>query len=140
MENKVTSLDELKDFALGEVVELPPFVEGKKFFARVRKPSMLALIKQKQIPNSLLSAAEELFFGKNEKVADIDMDMEKLSEVMCIMAHSALIEPSVKDLESLNLELTDMQIIDLFNYTQEGVKGLESFRAKSKDSECNNDK
>ena len=55
MENiKVTSIDQLKLMSGGEIVKLPPFIQGQDFYAKLRRPSMLKLVQSGQIPNSLL--------------------------------------------------------------------------------------
>lgn len=128
----VTSLEELKIMAQGEVIELPPFISGQRFVVRVKKPSLLNLIRKGVIPNKLLSAAEELFYGKK---ASTGVDLKQLTDVMFIMAENAIVEPSVQDLNSIGLELTDNQLVTLFNYTQSGVSELESFREESEDFE-----
>lgn len=121
MDLKVTNLEELKKIAEGEVISLPEFKQGMPFNARVKRVSLLNLIRKNVIPNQLLSAAEELFYGKqSSKGADI----KELTHVMLIMAENALVEPSVEELETIGLELTDEQIVALFNYTQEGIKSL----------------
>ena len=130
----ITSLEELKIMAQGEVIELPPFITGKRFIVRVRKPSLLNLIRKGVIPNKLLSAAEELFYGKK---ASVGVDLKQLTDVMFIMAENAIAEPSVQDLNSIGLELTDDQLVALFNYTQGGIIELESFRKEQQNTECN---
>lgn len=133
-ELKVTSMEELKQLAQGEVIELPKFKEGMKFSVRVKRVSLLNLVRKGVIPNKLLSASEELFYGKQSSKG---VDLKQLTEVMFIMAENTLVEPSVKDLKNVGLELTDEQIVALFNYSQEGVSDLESFRKKPKDNEYN---
>ena len=130
----ITSLEELKIMAQGEVIELPPFITGKRFIVRVRKPSLLNLIRKGIIPNKLLSAAEELFYGKK---ASTGVDLKQLTDVMFIMAENAIVEPSVQDLNSIGLEITDDQLVALFNYTQGGLSELESFREEQQNIECN---
>lgn len=132
---EVTNLDQLREMAKGEVVTLPSFVERMPFNARVKRPSLLNLIQQGKIPNQLLSAANEMFYGKNDhKKADENIDMKEMSDLMLIMAKSALIEPSIEQLEELDLELTDEQLVALFNYTQKGLKAIEKFRPKQPDN------
>ena len=46
---------------MGELLELPPFLEGTEFIVRVKKPSLMALAKSGRIPNALLASAQELF-------------------------------------------------------------------------------
>ncbi|BDR72221.1 hypothetical protein K144316041_09290 [Clostridium tetani] len=136
MELKVTNLEDLKKVAEGEIISLPEFVKGIPFNARVKRVSLLSLVSKGVIPNKLLSAAEELFYGKTSNKGSVDM--KSLTDVMFVMAENALIEPSIKDLQEVGLELTDEQIITLFNYTQKGIKEIEGFCEEPEDVKCNN--
>ena len=126
---KITSLSNLQEFSKGTIVELPEFGEGQPFVARIRRPSMLVLAKQGKIPNSLLMTANELFTGGG---GGVDQDNEKLLsemyDVCMIICESCLLEPTLKDIQDAGMELSDDQIMAIFNYTQNGVKALESFR------------
>ena len=132
---EVTSLEQLKEMAKGEIVPLPSFINGIPFVARLKRPSLLGLIQQGKIPNQLLSAANELFYGKSShKKEDESLDMKEMSEVMMIMAKSALVEPTHEQLDELGMELTDEQIVTLFNYTQKGLKAIEKFCQEPEDN------
>ncbi|PIH05151.1 esterase [Clostridium combesii] len=135
MDLKVTNIEDLKNVAQGEVIQLPQFSQGIPFNARVKRVSLLNLVRKGVVPNKLLSAAEELFYGKQSSKENVDL--AQMTDVMYIMAENALVEPSIEDLKSVGLELTDEQIIALFNYTQEGVSELDSFREESENTECN---
>lgn len=126
MELKVTSLEDLKKMAEYDVIELPKFKQEMPFIAKVKRVSLLNLVRRGVIPNQLLSAAEELFYGKTSNKGNVDI--KALTDVMFIMAENTLVEPSIKDLEEVGLELTDEQLVALFNYSQKGVEELESFR------------
>lgn len=125
----ITSLADLQSYAKGTVVRFPDFAEGQPFVARVRRPSMLVLAKQGKIPNTLLTAAGELF---SKGGAGMDADNENmLSDVydICkIICSASLVEPTMADIEGAGIELSDDQLMAIFNYTQNGVKALESFR------------
>ncbi|SQB33393.1 esterase [Clostridium cochlearium] len=138
MELKVTNIEDLKQMAECDVIELPRFKQEIPFVVKVRRVSLLNLVRKGIIPNKLLSAAEELFYGKTSDKGNVDM--KTLTDVMFIMAENALVEPSIKDLEEVGLELTDEQIVALFNYTQQGVQELESFREEPEDNDGANDK
>lgn len=126
---KVTSIDELKVMASGEVVELPPFINGKKFYARLRRPSIMKLVQSGRIPNRLLRAANTLFNGEVRKELDVDDEfMKDLFDVIDVMADSVFVEPSYKEIKDAGIELTDEQYMFIFNYSQEGVEKLEPFR------------
>lgn len=128
---EITKIEDLKKMAEYDVIELPRFKQEIPFNAKVKRVSLLTLAKKGVIPNQLLSAAEELFYGKK---ASTGVDLKQLTEVMFVMAENALVEPSIKDLEEVGLELTDEQLVALFNYTQNGLKEIEKFREKSKDN------
>ena len=125
----ITSLADLQSYAKGTVVRFPDFAEGQPFVARVRRPSMLVLAKQGKIPNSLLTAAGELF---SKGGAGMDADNENmLSDVygICeVIARASLVQPTYDEIQQAGMELSDDQIMAIFNYTQNGVKALESFR------------
>lgn len=135
MEYKVTSIDELKLMSGGEIVELPAFIQGQSFYAKLRRPSMLKLVKAGQIPNSLLRTANMLFSGGVEKELDQDDEfMKDMFDLIDVLAEAVFVEPSWSELKNAGIELTDEQYMFIFNYTQEGVKALEPFR---KDEESN---
>jgi hypothetical protein len=129
MDMKVTSIDQLKVMSGGEIVKLPPFIQGQDFYAKLRRPSMLKLVQSGQIPNSLLRTANMLFSGGvNEELDRDDEFMKDMFDVIDVLAGAVFVEPSWNDLKSAGIELTDEQYMFIFNYTQEGVKALEPFR------------
>ncbi|KGG81067.1 hypothetical protein Y919_02545 [Caloranaerobacter azorensis H53214] len=132
---QVTSLDKLKEKAQGQIVEFPGWDE-EPFVARVKRVSLLGLVAQGKIPNSLLGAAQKLFIqGVDEKT-----NIKEVYEVAKAIAKDTLLEPSLDQLEEIGLELTDEQLIAILNYSQQGVKALESFRTKQSDIKNNKSK
>lgn len=125
----ITSITDLQTYAEGSVVRLPDFAEGQPFVARIRRPSMLVLAKQGKIPNTLLSAAGDLF-AKGGKGIDPDNEnmLGDMYEIMHIICEASLIQPTLKEIEGVGLQLSDDQMMMIFNYSQAGVKALESFR------------
>ncbi len=125
----LTSITDLQSYANGTVVRFPDFAEGQPFVARVRRPSMLVLAKSGKIPNTLLSSASELF---SKGGAGLDADNEgmlgDMYDICHVICESCLMQPTIAEIESVGLELSDDQIMAIFNYTQVGVKALESFR------------
>ena len=125
----ITSLADLQSYAKGTVVRFPDFAEGQPFVARVRRPSMLVLAKQGKIPNSLLTAAGELFSkGGAGMDADNKNMLSDIYDICKIICSASLVEPTMADIENAGIELSDDQLMAIFNYTQNGVKALESFR------------
>lgn len=119
----ITSIDELKLMSGGEIVELPPFVQGKQFVAKLRRPSMMNLVKQGKIPNSLIKMATDLFNGATkDSETSAEEAMPQMLQIMEIMAEATFIEPKWSDIKAAGIELTDEQMIFIFNYTQNGVQ------------------
>ena len=125
----ITNISDLQSYAQGTVVRFPDFGDGQPFVARVRRPSMLVLAKSGKIPNYLLSAAGELF-SKGGGAMDTDNEnmLSDMYGIMDVIATAALIQPSMEEIRSVGLELSDDQMMAIFNYAQAGVKALESFR------------
>lgn len=135
MENQnlqITSIDQLKNYKAGQVVQLPPFGDGQPFVARLRRPSMLSLAKSGKIPNSLLSSANSLFEkgpqGLMQSGKFDDDTMTKLFDIIDVICESSFVEPTYNELKEVGIELTDDQYMFVFNYTQNGVQALDSFR------------
>ncbi len=131
---EVTSLDKLKEVAKGEVVELVGFTQ-EPFIARLKRPSFLNMVSTGMIPNELLNAAYIVFNGA-KSTKDI-VSMKEANELYTLVAKGALVEPTYKQLEEIGLELTDQQLIEIFNYTQVGVKALKSFRDEQERTKSN---
>lgn len=126
---KVTSLDEVKRRAEGEVVPLPgwgadPFAEGETFNVKMRRPSLLGLVLAGKIPNTLLTTAKALFDGKNVMEGDGDA-FRQVAEVIDAMLDASFVEPRFEDVKEY---LTDEQRTAAFAYIQAGMRGLERFR------------
>lgn len=125
---QITSFADLEKYSKGQLVELPAFAEGQPFVAWIKRPSMLALIKSGKIPNSLLKTAGELFAEGLPDVGEDDQVMSKVFDVFDHVAEACLVEPSYQQIKEAGMELSDDQYMFIFNYTQRGVKALESFR------------
>lgn len=127
-----TSIRQIASYKNGTVVPLPPFADGQPFVARMIRPSMLALVKSGKIPNSLLNQATSLFAngtgalngGRNSA------NVSELFDVIDVIVNAALLEPTLEDIRSVGMELTDDQLMAIFSYTQRGVKALEQFRTE----------
>lgn len=132
---EITSFKDLERYAAGEVVELPPFAQNQPFVARLKRPSMLALVRKGQIPNSLLNAANSMFeqgcSGAFDATnPDTMADMMGVLETMC---EASFMEPTYAEIKESGVVLTDQQLMFVFNYAQAGVKALEPFRTEQTD-------
>ena len=127
--SNVTPIEVWAEQSRGNLVNLPPFGEGQKLVARLKRPSMLALMKGGKIPNNLLNSANTLFKGGTSALNTDNEDvMKELLGILDIICEASFVEPTYAQLKSAGVELTDEQLFFVFNYTQNGVKQLESFR------------
>ncbi len=123
----VTKIEELKKLSKGIEVELPGWDETP-FICKLKRPSLLNLAGNGQIPNELLNAAYIVFNGSSDK-RDV-VSLKERNELFTIVAKAAMVEPTYEELQEIGLELTDLQLMQIFNFTQVGLNGLISFRAK----------
>lgn len=125
----ITSIEELKQYAQGEVVVLPPFSPTQPFVARLKRPSLLAMAKNGKIPNELLVKTNELFIndGTAANASDDNM-LKEIFSVIDTIAGEVFVQPTYEEIKEAGIQLTDEQMLFIFNYTQTGVKNLENFR------------
>ncbi|MCD3254338.1 esterase [Clostridium botulinum] len=142
---QVTSIEDLKKIGQGQTIQLSPFFpDGEPFIARLKRPNILNLLSKGKIPNKLVHAVDSLIFkGKDDHADKKESSKEEqvkeiaeMSELLTLIAKDALLEPTLQQLQEVGLELTDSQTMEIFKFTQEGVKTLEPFR---KDDEGSTD-
>lgn len=127
----ITTLSDLQSYQAGTVIRLPDFSDGQPFVARLKRPSMLVLAKSGKIPNQLLTTAGELFVKGSGSFDPKDKNMlSNFYDTCRVICEAALVEPTMQDIEDAGVELTDEQIMAIFNYTQAGVSALKNFRQK----------
>lgn len=125
----ITSIEELNQYAQGEVVTLPPFAPTQPFVAKLKRPSLLAMAKNGKIPNELLVKTNELFMNDGTAVnASDDNMLKEIFSVIDTIAGEVFVQPTYKEIKEAGVQLTDEQMLFIFNYTQTGVKNLENFR------------
>lgn len=126
-ESEITSISDIQRYSQGSVVKLPSFDGEHPFVAKLKRPSLLVMVKSGKIPNSLINQATQLFqkgagsLGKDNTISDMYDIMETICE-------AALVKPSYREIKDAGLALTDEQMMAIFSYTQQGVKALEQFR------------
>lgn len=130
-ELKLTTLSDLEKYSKGQLVELPPFAEEQPFVARIKRPSMLQMVANGTIPNILLIKAQSLFLEQTEGFDPDDENMMKeMLQILEIVAKESLLEPKYEQIKECGLQLTDDQLMFLYNYSQQGVNILEPFRTE----------
>lgn len=137
---QVTSLEQLKNIKLNDVVELPSFDDGTPFIAELKKPNMMMLMANGSIPNNLLNIAMDIFKdNKTKEVVDKALnnakDFQVLTNLLVVLAEACLVRPSYKQLKDLGIELNENQLSAILTYSQGGLKALETFRFKQTNTE-----
>ncbi|MDU2198859.1 MAG: hypothetical protein E7E21_10670 [Peptostreptococcaceae bacterium] len=139
---QVTSLEQLKNIKLSEIVELPSFEDGTPLIVEIRKPNMMQLITSGKIPNTLLNVAMDMFNGKTgdkmQKASQSSKDLSELVKMMNVIAETSLVNPCYEDFKTTGVDLSDDQLMAILMYSQGGVKSLENFRkqqASTKDNQ-----
>lgn len=125
---KITAIEALKS-SMETVVDLPPFSKDVSFSAKLRRPSLLMLVNAGKIPNQLLPYANELFTRGAVNTKDVD-GLSKTYQVLEAICKASFVEPTYQELVDAGIELTDEQMLFVFNYSQVGVKALANFRQK----------
>lgn len=150
MNQNVISVEQFINRAV-DIIPITPFREGDEpIFVKCKPISLVGLLAQGKIPNTLTSVVSELFGEgakhptdhkqSNEELEKIAVNtlqnskeatdgMVKLLDFIC---EQSLLEPTFSEIGDY---MTDSQKIDIFNYTQGGVKKLESFRKEQEDSQ-----
>lgn len=113
-----------KNYVGGQTVSLPGWEENSEFEAVLRRPSILALAAGGVIPNELLACAKKLF---NEGMSG-EIPLDELGRILNIIADTALVSPTLAELEESGINLTDLQLAAIYNFAMTGVHDLECFR------------
>lgn len=142
MENlQVTSLEQLKKVKQTDIVSLGKFEDGTEFVAELKRPDIMALAAEGKIPNSLLTEVAKLFNGKNELAKDVLKDdgeaFVQLGQLMDILAKASLVNPTMKQLDEINVTPTQEMKTTIMMYFQGGVETLKNFR-KEQEHNANN--
>ncbi len=110
-----------------QLVELPGFGDGKPWYAKLRRVSLLGLAKAGKIPNPLMATVTELYQTGVCKSSDLAL----AADVMLMMAGEALVQPTMEELEASSVPLTDEQLTAIYLYAQRGVDALRPFRRQA---------
>lgn len=122
------SNEKLTELAKGTEIELPGFTAGETISVRLRRPSLMLLAAEGKIPNALLASVEDLF----EKGEKSPVPLKERGEIFRIVAMASLVSPSWEELQNAGLNLTDLQLLYIYNFSQTGVDTLRRFREKQR--------
>lgn len=137
-EMNVTTLEDLKKYAGGVKVQLPSFSESCPFVAVLKSPSVVRLAMSGRIPNQLMKVAVELFTGETDESKDKSADeelkeMSDVRDVMEIIADASMVSPTFSEVKEAGIDLSDAQLLAIYNFTQTGIEDLRFFRPEQKD-------
>lgn len=139
---QITSIEEFRNQSQ-PLVDIIGFEPGQYITVRLKRISLMALCKSGKIPNSLLQKSTELFTGKkgDKKVDETKVienlgELDGINQIIDTVCEAAMIEPKFEDVKEF---LTDEQKTEIFQWTQGGVKALESFRTEQGNSGLSDD-
>lgn len=128
-ELKPTSFAELQEAAKGELVELPPFTKDHPFVARMVPVSLMTLIAENKIPNSLLPMVNEIFNQSSTgKSSETSVDSFSMIELVDVLGRASFLEPTWDEIKESGVQLTSEQYTFIINYTQGEITQLQNFR------------
>lgn len=113
------------------VVRLPGWC-GEDWECELRRPSLLTLAAKGAIANPLLKTARKLFYSG---VSPDGGDLAEEGRVLLEIARAALVKPSFAELEAAGIDLTDEQLVAIFQFTQLGAAALDRFRQLPADTQ-----
>ena len=105
-------------------VKLPDWSGEGTVSVRLRRPSLLTMAAQGDIPNELLGAAQRLFDGEPPTA----LPVAEMGRMMVAVAKAALVEPTYEQLCADGGSLTDIQLAAVYGFSQAGVRALLPFR------------
>ena len=123
--------EKLTELAQGTEIELPGFAAEETISVRLRRPSLMLLAAEGKIPNTLLASVEDLF----EKGDKNTVSFKERAEIFRIVAMASLVSPSWEELQNAGVNLTDLQLLYIYNFSQTGVDTLRRFREKQRAEE-----
>ena len=116
-----TSVDDINKIQREGVVELPAFLDGTPFVAKLRRPSITQLARLGQIPNNLSAAVDELMAGSSESKTPL----KERADVLALIAEAALVEPTFSEVEEV---IDSFQLMAIWQFVMYGEAMLEPFR------------
>lgn len=95
---------------------------------KARRPGLYNMASMGFIPNPILGAMQALFSGDPRQINAVDA--KKQGECITQIAKYALVEPTYQEILDAGLELTDLQLTDLYQFALAGPARYAAFRAQ----------
>lgn len=140
--SKITRLEDLKNLQKTDIVDLGDFDNGVSLIVEMKKPSLMSMIRKKEIPNPLMKSAISLFSKGvgtfiTESMSD-EKSISKFADLIEFFCEECFVTPKYSEIKELGIELTDEQLNAVLFYTQGGLTALENFRKIFGNLEGNN--
>lgn len=124
----VTTLEEIKN-KFEQEVDITGFEEGDSITLKLRHINLLDLIASGKIPNTLMNTAATLFGDPNLKTKIDEKDESNgyinFNNLLDIICNNVLVTPSFDELKEY---LTDQQKLEIFYFSQGGIRKIQKFR------------
>lgn len=114
----------ISEIKTSQEVTLPGWC-GDAFICELRRPSLFALASGGAIPNPLMQTARRLFYSG---ISPDSGNFEEEGRILLTIARAALVKPTFEELAEHGIELTDEQLVGIYQFTQLGAKALDRFR------------
>ncbi len=120
-------MDSVASIKTSQIVRLPGWSGNPddEFCCELRRPSLLTLAAKGAITNPLMKTARKIFYSG---LSPDGGSLEEEGRVLLEIARAAMISPSLDQLEAAGIDLTDEQLVAVFQFTQLGAKALDRFR------------
>lgn len=105
------------------------------FEVKLKRINLMGLMATGKVPNPLLGTVVSLFKGGKEFKTDSKESIKELNELANFFAEQALAEPTYKELKENGIELTDTQLMAIYNYALQGPIALIPYLTKFEDIE-----
>ncbi len=136
-EQKVISIEEIKEKSRGTLVEIPDWEPGQYITVRLRTIDVTPLIMETgAIPNELSVEVSSMFEDKEKQKSDLKgqedykMKIDKFIPTLEAIAKQSLAEPTYEEINEI-YPLTMQQKIAIFKYVTGSIEQLKPFREES---------
>ena len=129
---KISNPRDMKDVAY-PVIDISGW-DDNKIRVRLRKVSLMAMVKEGKLPNELLSLVVDLSSGKIGDTLD-NMGAEQMKQfydLLLIVAKESLVSPTYEEIIKEVESLPEQTLVDIWLYNLYGLRALENFRKRPK--------
>lgn len=138
MTEKLFGIEQLREMA-NPIIHIPNFDNTGTIPVKVKRPSLMGMAQQGQIPNHLMGIASAMVAGGGKQIRmDEPDDEDKIkmaADTMDLYCMACLVEPTYEEFKDI---MTDEQKLEIFEWAMGKVKNLNTFRDEKEDGADNN--